>query len=416
MSQPPDQSPSGQPWNQPGSGQPFGEGPTQPWGQSPQQPSQDPQQPSWGAQQQPEQPQWGAPQNPYQGQPNPDVPSSVPPGYPPTTAYPAGDPGFSSTPGYPDAGSPSAPGYPGSGTPGSGAPGYPASGAPAAPGYPTSGAPNAPGYGAQNAPGYGASSDPGYGASGAPGYPAPGGPGYGAPGGPGFPAAPGGPGLPPGQPPKKKSKAVPIILVSLAIVLLLCVGGGVAIYLTGKNVVDEAVKQVDSAASSQPSAGGKPSTTKTAGTITVVEPKTLGGRSKITDPSLSAAAAELKSDLAGVPDAKKTVGSIYGNVSKQDIVIVAAAAAEVADPAKELDATFKTAGSGGLELSGITSAPTGSLGGSAKCGKGEASGAPLIMCGWADSGSVGWIIWYFESMDKAKAEFPKLRAQVEKKS
>jgi hypothetical protein len=334
MSQPPNQTPSGQPWNQPGSGQPFGDHPTQPWGQSPEQPQ-------WGqSPEQPQQPQWGAPQNPYQGQPNPDVPTSIPPGYPPTTAYPS-------------------------------------SGAPSAPGYPAPDGPPAPSY-----------------------------PGLGAPG---FPGA---------QPPKKKSKAMPIIMISLAIVLLLCVGGGVTIYLTGKNVLGKVGNNADAQSSTGPGgpASAQPSASKKAGAITVTEPKTLGGRKKITDPSLAAATAQLKSSLAESTDGAKSIGSIYGDVAEQDIVIVAATATEIPVPSVALDATFKTAGNSGLALTGITSAPAGSLGGSAKCGKGEASGAPLIMCGWADQGSIGWVIWYFESMDKAKAEFPKLRAQIEKKS
>ncbi|AGL20187.1 hypothetical protein L083_6677 [Actinoplanes sp. N902-109] len=247
---------------------------------------------------------------------------------------------------------------------------------------------------------------------------------------PGYPPAPdypqqggyGQPGAPFEQPPKKKSKVLPIVLISLALLLVLCVGGGTAIFLAAKNSDDDSATATSTTAPATDSTATPDATTTTepaedsTSNITVVEPKTLGGRPKLTDPQFAGAADELEQGLKEVPDATETVGALYGDVSKQDIVIVAAAAAKVDDPEKELDNTFLGAGIGGLKLTGITSASPGSLGGAAKCGKGAAGGADLIMCGWADKGSIGWVIWYFKSMSSAKAEFPKLRAQVEKKS
>ena len=343
MSQPPY---PGQPYpEQPASGQPY-------------------QQPHGG------QPAPGQPGSPYQGQPNPDVPPSVPPGYPPQPPY--GQPGYpQSDPTRVEYGQP---GYPQSGPP---AAGYPQSGPPAA-GYPQSGVPMAAGY---------------------PPAPAP------------------------------KSRALPITLVSIAVFLVLCVGGGTAVYLAGRNTADDVAARptgfptTGSTATPEQTATAEPTeepteepTAEPTATITVVEPKTLGGRPKLTDPQFAGAVEELQEGLKEVPDATETVGALYGSPAKQSIVIVAAAAAEISNPKRELDGTFLGAGVGGLKLSGITSISPGPLGGAAKCGRGEAGGAPLIMCGWADEGSVGWVIWYFKSMSSAKAEFPQLRAQVEKKS
>ena len=44
------------------------------------------------------------------------------------------------------------------------------------------------------------------------------------------------------------------------------------------------------------------------------------------------------------------------------------------------------------------------------------SGINLAVCSWADEGSSGMLIFYYKSVSKAKAEFPALRAQIEKKS
>jgi hypothetical protein len=288
---------------------------------------------------------------------------------------------------------------------------------PPQPGYPSS-SPPAPGYGQQ--PSYGA--QPGYGQPGQlgqPGQPGYGQPGYGQPGygQPGY----GQPGFPPPQPPKKKSKALPIILISIGVVLVLCIGGITAIVFKTKDKVDDVKQAVASAAAADPNAdpteGGAGATpTKNASNITISEPKKLGGRPKLTDPQFAGVADELKSGLADVPDATNTVGALYGTVSKQDIVVIAGAEAPVDDPAKELDSTFLGAGVGGLKVTGITSADPGSLGGKAKCGNANASGVKLAMCGWADSGSVGWVIWYFKSASQVKSEFPKLRAEIEKSS
>lgn len=293
-------------------------------------------------------------QQPYPGQPNPDVPSSVPPSYPPTTAYPS------------------------SGQPQYGQPQY---------GEPQYGA--QPEYGQPPAYGQGDYAQQGYGQ----------------------------PGFPPATPPKKKSKALPIILTAVAIVLVLCVGGVVALYMVGKNAADDANDQLD--ALSTPTAGTSakaPEPTKAASTIKIVEPKTLGGRPKLTDPQFAGVAKELQTSLKEVPGATNSVGALYGTVEKQDIVIVAAAEAPIDNPAKELDQTFLGAGVGGLKVSNISSASTGTLGGSAKCGSAETSGIDMAICSWADDGSLGMVIWYFKSVSKAKTEFPKLRAQIETKS
>ncbi len=279
----------------------------------------------------PEQPQSGppapGPYQPYQGQPNPDVPSSVPP-----------QPGF----------------------------------------------PPPPGYGQQ--PGYGQ-----------PGYPV-----YGQP-----------------MPPPKKSRALPITLISIAVVLVLCVGGGTAAFLLVRNTTGNIVETLESAAptpdrTTEPTAD--PTPTEQANTITIVEPKTLGGRPKLTDKQFAGVADQLQSELSQVPGATNTVGALYGTPRKKDLVVVAGVEAPVADPEKELDGTFFGAGVGGLDVTGITDVEPGPLGGEARCGKTQSAGVDLAFCAWADEGSVGWIMWYFKSVKQVSGEFAKLRGEIEKSS
>jgi len=240
---------------------------------------------------------------------------------------------------------------------------------------------------------------------------------------PGFPPPGYGqqPGYPVTEPPKRKSKALPIALVAIAVVLVLCVGGGTAAFLLVRNSTEDVANALESAApvptvTTEAAPTTEPTPTEAARTITVVEPKKLGGRPKLTDEQFAGIAEQLESDLSEAPGATTSVGALYGNVAKRDIVVIAGVAAPVENPTQELNGTFLGAGVGGLKVTGITDVEPGPLGGEAKCGKADASGVDMALCAWADDGSVGWIIWYFKSVKQAKGEFAELRGEIEKAS
>ena len=364
-----------------------------------------PPQPPYSDQPYPEPPDQGQPSSgqpssgqpwsgqPRSGQPNPDVPSSVPPQ--------PGFPTYGQQPGYPPPGDEQPPQYGQAdptqpfGQPEYSQPQY---------GQPSYGQPS---YGQ---PEYG---QPQY------GQPQYGQPQYGQPGS-GQPGYAQGGALPPPPQPPKKSRTLPIVLISVAVFLVLCVGGGTAIYIAARNTADDVNNALTSAnptpITSVPGRTAEDPTAPPASKTTIVEPKTLGGRPKLTDPQFASLASELKSDLASVPGATNTVGALYGTVEKRNIVVVAAAAAPIDNPGKELDSAFSSAGFGGLKISGITSVSPGALGGKAKCGKASEDSLTMAICSWADDGSLGMMIFFFQSVSKTKAEFVKLRGQIEKKS
>ncbi|XVV11353.1 hypothetical protein ACQP2X_42015 [Actinoplanes sp. CA-131856] len=362
MSQPPY---PGQPYpGEPSSGQPY-------QGQPP-----NPQQPPYQGQ---------PPYQPYPGQQPPaDAPGSVPPApqYPPTTAYPT-----SGQPSQPD---PTQPQY---GPPGDYTQPQPQYGQPQY-GQPQYGQPQ---YGQ---PQYG---QPEYGQ-----------PQYGQPG------------YPPAPPEKPKSKVLPIVLTAIAIVLVLCVGGSVAIYLVANNNskddttnatnTDATPTATSTTTAPETTAPTTEPTKPPAPTIKIIEPARLGGRPKLTNQQFAPQTERLESSLKTMPGVTKAIGALYGTVGDEDIVVLAAAAVPIANPKTELDSTFYGAGVGGLKIDNIVTAPTGTLGGYAKCGSGKAANTDFTLCAWADEGSFGMIISYFKSISAAKAEFPKLRAQVETKS
>ncbi|SDT78100.1 hypothetical protein [Actinoplanes derwentensis] len=220
-------------------------------------------------------------------------------------------------------------------------------------------------------------------------YGAPQQPQYGAPqpqyGPPGYP-----PGFPQPAPPRK-SRTVPIVLISLAIVLVLCVGGTTVFYLIGKNAEDTAAK------------------------IAITEPVTLGGLAKLDGAEFAAITDNMEKELAAYPGSESSFGAIYGSPEDKNMVAALATKATIADPQKELDASFTTFGQSS-KVTDIATVGTGSLGGVAQCGTSSISGIDVAICGWADEGSVGMIMSFFKTAADVQDSFPDLRAEIETKS
>ncbi|MEH0930741.1 hypothetical protein [Micromonospora sp. CPCC 205558] len=227
-----------------------------------------------------------------------------------------------------------------------------------------------------------------------PGYPAPQ-PGYPAPQ-PGFPPAqPGQPGQPYGDPnlaggppPAKKSNAGKIILIVLAVVLVLCLGGAAVIWFVAKGPVNDALD---------------------ASKTRVVAPATLAGRPKLTNPELQRAADQAAGEMKTVAgNSTSTVAAFYGDPLKQDLIMITGVSGLLADPKNKLDAYVDSL-SKQLTVEKMTAVDAGPLGGDARCGDGKAETVPLGICVWADRGSLGMVVLYFKSADQAKAEFTTIR-------
>jgi hypothetical protein len=211
---------------------------------------------------------------------------------------------------------------------------------------------------------------------------------------------------------QKKSNALKFVLIGLAVVVLLCVAGVVAAALKGKDAVDQAVEDLKATPGVTLATPTSPAVPEK--TITLVEPAKLGGRPKLTDPQFADAAKGLKESLASAPGATDAVGGMWGDPSDQDIVMAAAAKAPIKDPKREISGLMMGAGVGGMKLTGLADVDPGPLGGEAKCGNTKMEGVQMAVCLWTDNGSFGMIAWFFQSANKVKNEFAKLRGQIEK--
>ncbi|SIN39685.1 hypothetical protein [Micromonospora cremea] len=205
----------------------------------------------------------------------------------------------------------------------------------------------------------------------------------------------GDPSLAGGPPPAKKSKVGKIVLIVLAVVLVLCLGGAAITWFAVKDEVGEVVDATNTR---------------------VVAPTTLAGRPKIDDPELQKLSDDLVAEMKStVQNETSAVGAFYGDPAKQDLVMIAGTSGLMADPKKELD-TAVTGLSTELGVATMAAVEPGPLGGEARCGDGKADGVPLGVCVWADKGSVGLVVMFFKSGAEATSELATIRGQVEQRS
>lgn len=150
--------------------------------------------------------------------------------------------------------------------------------------------------------------------------------------------------------------------------------------------------------------------------ISVNTPDTLSGRPMVTDSALTGDIPEQKASLQkAMPDVGSTAVAIYGTRQAGNVVGVHALAAPISDPQGQLVEGLNEMGRNGMDpVSGIEQVEPGPMGGDARCGTSGVDGKPIVVCGWADQGSMGYITWYSKTaLDTAANEFAALRGQIE---
>ncbi|WP_326549717.1 hypothetical protein [Micromonospora sp. NBC_01813] len=228
---------------------------------------------------------------------------------------------------------------------------------------------------------------------------------------PQYPGAPGGQPVPPagaapdpaypGQPvapmaaPPKKSKAGKIILIVLAVVLLLCIGGSAITYFAVRDTVGEVIEATQTR---------------------LVTPDTIAGRDLNADPEFQSLAEEMGAGLAAdVPESTSSIGAFYGDIEQENLVMIAGVSGVMADPEQELaDATEGDAM--GLGMTNITDVDAGPKGGTARCGDADLEGIPGGVCVWSSRGALVLYVFYFSTGAEAGAALVEIRDAVEQTS
>jgi hypothetical protein len=111
-----------------------------------------------------------------------------------------------------------------------------------------------------------------------------------------------------------------------------------------------------------------------------------------------------------------SVAAIYGDLQKQDAVMIAAASTLTGTQQSRFDEFSKGLDSGGFSTKSLAATDPGPLGGIAKCGDSAIAGTKTAVCVWSDQGSVGMIAMLFKSKADLVKEFVTMRGQIEKKA
>ena len=195
-------------------------------------------------------------------------------------------------------------------------------------------------------------------------------------------------------PTPRKQSALKIVLIAFTVVALLCVAGvGVTAF-----VARDKISQVFDA-------------TK----ISVVEPATLGGRAKVSEPAIQASVSQLDTELGKVPGSTGSVAAAYGDVRDQDLVMVAAASSLSGSAQSRFEEFTSGMTKGGMQVADFADTDPGPLGGIAKCGDTGTSGVPMAICVWSDNGSIGMFAMLFKGKADLEKEFVTMRGEVEHK-
>jgi hypothetical protein len=204
----------------------------------------------------------------------------------------------------------------------------------------------------------------------------------------------------------------------VVVVLLLLCGGATAVVWWAKDKVPTSNTGAAPTTGAAPSASTpSPSPSPSPELVTrLSEPATLGGKPRLKTTALEKAAGQLRTQMKSVmPGSADTVAAFYGNIAKQDMLMIFGSTAPIPDPKVGLDALFSGMGSS-MSVKNETDIPAGPLGGVARCGNGESDGIKLGVCGWSDEGSVGMIVIYFKDFNQLRSQFAEYRGQIETRS
>lgn len=220
-----------------------------------------------------------------------------------------------------------------------------------------------------------------------------------------------------GQPaaPKKRTG---LWIALAAVLLVLCLAGGVVAGVTIMNAAGDekpttlatgGPSTAASGAQSSPSASPTPATAQ----VKVVLPARLLGQPRIKEASLQTLADQMNERLAqSSVGATSSVAGFYGKLGTKAMTMVVAAAVPIGDP-EGFAAGMATGVKGSLNVGALKDVPPGPMGGVAQCADAKASGIDIAFCMWADGGSYGIVAFYYKKVATVKDDFVDIRGQVE---
>jgi hypothetical protein len=190
-----------------------------------------------------------------------------------------------------------------------------------------------------------------------------------------------------GEEPRRSRKGLKITLTVLAVLIVAIAAAG---FVFGKPILDEYPAKV------------------TAG-------DSIAGFDKSTNPELVSLSEQMNTEFKAGSELDTTAVGVYHKAGDEDqkVVMVVAGSALLLRPQNELASAFDSMSTGGLTVTGTHSVDPGPLGGHAQCGTSVTGGVKLAVCGWADHGSLGMIMFFDRGITESERLLPDFRKEIE---
>jgi hypothetical protein len=150
--------------------------------------------------------------------------------------------------------------------------------------------------------------------------------------------------------------------------------------------------------------------------VRIIEPETLNGRPKVTDPEVQESLAEMEKRVKdAIPGEENVVVAMYGDLQGTNMVRIVAVDRATAEGDLEVNGIFQRLRDRGFTVSKVESTNPGPLGGIAKCAEVNTPSGGQSICAWADEQSVGSVTFFLKKREEAKSEFVGIRSLIEQR-
>jgi hypothetical protein len=141
--------------------------------------------------------------------------------------------------------------------------------------------------------------------------------------------------------------------------------------------------------------------------VTLTAPREVAGL-RVDDSEDGRTTAEyLQTALSAEVDLDTAVGAVYSDGAGQSVLFFGGTTL-IWTPEDDLDTAFDLVSDDERSVVGLHKVSPGKLGGTMKCGKTEGSDGDMVVCGWADHGSLALAMF----PDRSEAESAKLLVQI----
>lgn len=187
--------------------------------------------------------------------------------------------------------------------------------------------------------------------------------------------------------PRRSRKGLKITLAAVGVVLVL---GLVAGFIFAKPILDEYPAKVTTGPS-------------------------IAGFDQSTNPELVSLSQQMNTEFKAGSELDSTAVGVYHKAGdeEQKVIMVVAGSALLLRPQTELQTAFASMSTGGLTVTSMHSIDPGELGGYAKCGTSVTGGVKLAVCGWADHGSLGMIMFFDRGVTEAEKLLRDFRREIQ---